>query len=101
MLRTIVTAMLLMTATGGYAADEKKKPVTISGPVTGVDVMARKIFITVKGKEVEYEVKKDAKITVSGTAGKKLEDVRLKLTATLKLDAKQLVTEIVAEKKKK
>ena len=97
----IVALTVLMLASSTQAADEKKKAETVTGPVTGVNVMERKILITVKGKETEYEVKKDAKITVNGAAGKKLEDVRLKLTATLKLDAKQLVTEIVAEKKKK
>jgi hypothetical protein len=96
-----IAMVLAMAGSFATAADEKKKAETVTGLVTGVDVMARKIFITVKGKETEYEVKKDAKITVNGAAGKKLEDVRLKLTATLTLDGKQVVKEIVAEKKKK
>lgn len=79
------------------------KPET-KGPykVTGVDVQARKITVSVgKDKEETYEISKKAKITVRGAKDKKLEDVSLNLMATFTLDKDKKAVEVVADRAKK
>jgi hypothetical protein len=98
-----LAAMLLVTLSG--VAEDKKKPgknaKTVSGVVKGVDVNGSLITIDVNNKETSYGVAKNAKVSVQGKDGKKLEDVRLGFTATLTLGADDKVTAISADRKKK